>query len=771
MPLPFKHRPELPNNKKMAVSRLQCLEKRMKGNERYRKHYTAFINEIIDRGYAEEAPEKPRGSCYYIPHHGVYHAKKEDKIRVVFDCSARFNGTALNDLLLKGPDLTNGLIAVLCRFRQHQVALTCDIEKMFYQFRVSERDRDYLRFLWWKDGDTQRQPDEFRMTVHLFGAASSPGCANFGLRYLAEQCKNDLPLGCQFVSRNFYVDDGLTSVPSIVDGTRLVKEVTELCSRGGLRLHKFASNNSHLMETIPTSERATGVKDLGIDSQNTQMERVLGMRWNVESDTFSFKISLAKKPTTRRGILSTVASLYDPLGLVAPVTLNGKKILQEMCRSGMKWDDEISEELRPRWEPWYGELYQLENIEIARCYYPADFGEICTVELHHFSDASTMGYGQCSYLRFVNQNGDVHCSLVFAKARVAPTKIVTIPRLELTAAVVSVKVSSMLKAEFGYENIQEFFWTDSQVVIGYINNEARRFHTFVANRVQLIRQRTSPDQWNYVASADNPADYASRGLSVTHHCMSNWFRGPKLLWEKKVKFQSIQPDLVNSDPEVKSCSLLVMKQDASNPVLVRLEKFSSWLIVRRVIARLLRRTTGDKNASVSTVEERHNAEVHVLKMLQQQEFGHKISLSKQKTSLPRNSHLYALDPILVDDVLRVGGRLRNATSSFEVRHPAILPRNSHITKLIVSHYHSITKHSGKGMTLNAVRANGFWVINGAKVVSSFIFRCVECRRKRRPVEEHRMADLPADRVTATAAFTHTGMDRFGPVVVKEGRKE
>ena len=771
MPLPFKYRPELPNNKKMAVTRLECLEKRMKRDERYKKHYTAFMKEIIDHGYAEEAPEKPGGPCYYIPHHGVYHAKREDKIRVVFDCSARFNGTALNDLLLKGPDLTNGLIAVLCRFRQHQVALTCDIEKMFYQFRVSESDRDYLRFLWWKDGDTQRQPDEFRMTVHLFGAASSPGCANFGLRYFAEQCKNDLPLGSKFVDRNFYVDDGLTSVPSIEDGTRLVKEVTELCNRGGLRLHKFASNNRHIMETIPMSERATDVKNLDIDSQDMPMERVLGIRWNVDSDTFSFKVSLEKKPTTRRGILSTVASLYDPLGLVAPVTLNGKRILQEMCRSGMKWDDEISEELRPRWEQWYNELYQLENIEIPRCYYPADFDEVCRVELHHFFDASIMGYGQCSYLRLMNQNGDVHCSLVFAKARVAPTKIVTIPRLELTAAVVSVKVSSMLKAELEYQNIQEFFWTDSQVVLGYINNEARRFHTFVANRVQLVRQRTSPEQWNYVSSADNPADYASRGLRLTQHCMSNWFQGPKLLWEKEVKFQSVQPDLSKSDPEVKSCSVLVMKQDALHPVLVCLEKFSSWLLVRKVIARLLRRLTGDKNASASSVEERHNAEVHILKMLQQQEFENEISLLKQNACLPRNSHLYALDPILVDNVLRVGGRLRNATSSFEVRHPIILPKNSHITRLIVSHYHSVAKHSGKGMTLNALRASGFWVISGAKVISSFIFRCVECRRKRRPVEEQRMADLPLDRVTATAPFTHTGMDCFGPIVVKEGRKE
>ena len=146
----------------------------------------------------------------------------------------------------------------------------------------------------------------------------------------------------------------------------------------------------------------------------------------------------------------------------------------------------MPDDIRAKWEKWRGELHELAELKIRRCYKPDNFGEVKLVELHSFSDASINGYGQCSYLRMVNNRDEVHCSLVMAKSRVTPLKPVTVPRLELTAAMVSTKISSFLLKELSYEDIHEFFWTDSKVVLGYISNEARRFHTFVANRVQAI---------------------------------------------------------------------------------------------------------------------------------------------------------------------------------------------------------------------------------------------------------------------------------------------
>ncbi len=147
------------------------------------------MNDIITRGDAERVPrsELDDQPAWYIPHHGVYHPHKPGKIRVVFDCSARFHETSLNDHLLTGPDLTNTLVGVLCRIRKGPIAVMCDIERMFHQFHVAKEHQDYLRFLWWDDGNLDSKPSVYRMKVHLFGAASSPGCSNFGLKYLASQ--------------------------------------------------------------------------------------------------------------------------------------------------------------------------------------------------------------------------------------------------------------------------------------------------------------------------------------------------------------------------------------------------------------------------------------------------------------------------------------------------------------------------------------------------------------------------------------------------------
>ncbi|XP_013856282.1 uncharacterized protein LOC106512149, partial [Austrofundulus limnaeus] len=333
------------------------------------------------------------------------------------------------------------------------------------------------------------------MKVHLFGAAaSSPGCANYGLKHLAKEHCQTHPIGSEFIEKDFYVDDGVTSTDTVERAVQLAQEAIEICKQGGLRLHKFISNSPAVLQNIPPSECAVNIKTKDLTVKDMPKERALGMQWSVETDCFKFDNTLKNQPPTRRGILSTVASIYDPLGFLAPYVLSGKQILQEMCQQGISWDDPLPEALRPRWESWQRDFSNLEKVNITRCYFPKAFGEIKERELHHFSDASTSGYGQCTYLRAINAKEEIHCSLIIAKARVSPIKLTTIPRLELTAAEVSVSVSNMLREELGYDQVKEYYWSDSKVVLGYINNDARRFHTFVANRVQRIRQSTSPQQ-------------------------------------------------------------------------------------------------------------------------------------------------------------------------------------------------------------------------------------------------------------------------------------
>ena len=481
MPLPFRELdPNLPNNKSLVLHRLKKLKIRFQKDQRYRDDYVKFMQDNIQSGYAEKVLPIPSGrsNVWYIPHHGVYHPKKPGKIRVVFDCSSKYMGDSLNDHLLPGPDLTNTLI------------------------------------LWWDDGNIELEPSEYRMNVHLFGAGSSPGCANFGLKQTANDNEQEFgSVTADFVRHNFYVDDGLKSVATPTEAVNLINNSKALCAKGGLRLHKFISNSKVVIDALKPEDRAKEITDVDILQDKLQPTRALGIQWCIESDTFQFRISIKDQPLTRRGILSTVSSIYDPLGFIAPLVLTGKQILQQMCKDQLNWDDPLPDSLKPSWDRWKSSLSQLQELKILRCYKPDGFGNIKSIELHNFSDASDHGYGQCSYLRLVDENKRVHCSLV-GKCRVAPLKSITVPRLELTAALVSVKVSAFLRKELHYDNITEFFWTDSRVVLGYITNDSRKFKVFVANRVQQIKDYTKPDQWRYVEGKVNPADVASRGLSA-----------------------------------------------------------------------------------------------------------------------------------------------------------------------------------------------------------------------------------------------------------------
>ncbi|XP_049318702.1 uncharacterized protein LOC125780534 [Astyanax mexicanus] len=770
MPLPFKTHPQLPDNKHLALVRLKRLKGKFEKNSKFRDDYLKFMEGVFKEGEAERAVCQPKaGNVWYIPHQGVYHPRKPDKIRVVFDCSAKYGGTALNDHLLAGPDLTNGLTGVLCRFRKHPIAVICDVEKMFHRFHVNPEDRDYLRFLWWEKGDTESVPKEYRMNVHLFGAASSPGCANYGLKYLASQNEKEYPDAANFIKKNFYVDDGLFSVKSVDTAIKLVRDAQNVCARGKLHLHKFISNNREVLESIPESERASGIQDVDLTYEELPVQSVLGIKWSANSDTFFFKVTLDEKPATRRAVLSTVASVFDPLGFLAPFLLLGKKVLQEMCQRGIGWDEPLPTELKPRWESWLSDLENLQKLHIPRCFIPEEMGKVQRTELHHFSDASTHGYGQCSYIRVVGED-KVHCSLVMGKARVAPTKVVTIPRLELTAAVVSAAVSSMLKEELELKIDQEYFWTDSQVVLGYINNEARRFHIFIANRVQRIREMTDPAQWHYINTDQNPADHSSRGLKVAELISSDWLTGPKFLWEREIVAPKLVPQLLLGDPEVKVTQALQTNVTEEKNFTNRLKQFSKWHTALNVIARIQHLAKGAKAAEPLNVEDRRKASLALVKLAQNDAFEDEMQiLSHDK--LPKSHQLYQLNPIILDGVLRVGGRLKNASLPLDLKHPVILPKDGEVTRLIVDYCHEKTQHQGRGQTLNELRANGYWVLSGSKVVANHIKQCVTCRRARRPTETQKMADLPADRVNPSPPFSFCGMDCFGPFYSKQGRKE
>ena len=246
LPLPLKNSAkEVPNNRMQVLQRSNWLKKKLLNNDKMLDDYKSFMEHILEKGYAKVADALPtKNKTWYIPHHGVYHPQKPNKIRVVFDCSCEYKGYCLNKELLQGPDMTNHLVGVLSRFREGEVAVMADIEKMFYQVRVPTEHHDYLRFLWWPNGDLSKDPIDHQMCVHLFGATSSPSCCNFALRKAAEDHQEEFGQdAARTLKRNFYVDDLLKSYRAVLAAISFIPKVRSMTGAGGFNLTQFRSNN------------------------------------------------------------------------------------------------------------------------------------------------------------------------------------------------------------------------------------------------------------------------------------------------------------------------------------------------------------------------------------------------------------------------------------------------------------------------------------------------------------------------------------------------
>ncbi|XP_014676449.1 PREDICTED: uncharacterized protein LOC106816368 [Priapulus caudatus] len=702
--IPFKSEPtQLPDNKPLALKRLQYLSRRFGKDPELHRRYQSEIQTLLDKGYAEVVPEREvdgvPGRTWYLPHHAVTNPNKPDKLRVVFDCAAEYLGNSLNKCVLQGPDLSNNLLGVLLRFREGRIAIMSDIEAMFYQVNVSPSHRDALRFLWWKDGDVSRDPGIYRMKVHPFGGVWSPSCTSFALRQTAEQ-NSDMfdPETVQTVLRDFYVDDCLKSVDSESKAVKLVGELSQLTSLGGFHLTKWISNNRKVLQSVPVNDRAKEIKTLDLDRGTLPIERALGLSWDTNNDSVGIKTNPKNVAHTKRGLLSVTSSIYDPLGLVCPFVLQAKKLFQSECKLIKGWDEELHVDNKNRWLRWLRELPELEKVTVDRCVLPESFGACTTMEIHHFCDASQEAYGVVSYLRAVNDRGRVHCSFLLGKSRLAPIKQMTIPRLELMAAVMAVRVSSTLEQELQLKIDRNVFWSDSMIVLQYVKSKTRRFHTFVANRVAIIHDGSYPEQWRYVDTKSNPADDASRGLSAPELVQKGrWLQGPEFLWGDELEWPKPPddlPDIQDDDREVKQSiqSCVAVTEHSENPVDRLLSYHSTWHRLRKAVAWLLKFKKWLRDRAMTKMSldaaDTMEAERAIVQYLQGKCYGHELSDLRSQRVVSRKSHIHDLEPCLLDDgIIRVGGRLQEAPIQDSAKHPTILPRDHHVTELIVRHTH------------------------------------------------------------------------------------
>ena len=447
------------------------------------------------------------------------------------------------------------------------------------------------------------------------------------------------------------------------------------------------------------------------------------------------------------------------------------------------WDSPVGEEYVARWKTWADDLATMTKVRIPRCLQPKK-AKGC--QLHHFADASEVACGVASYLRVVYGDGSVSSTLVMAKSKLAPIPQQTIPRLELCAAVMATRLDGQIKRELDIPLEASHFWTDSTIVLQYIRNEERRFLTYVANRVAEIRERTDIASWHHVPTQDNPADDASRGVKAQALGEKRWLHGPSFLLqpEKYWPHLDILPPLAQDDVETKAphqrprsavalAATLEAPQRASDPFEFLMERHSSWEKLLRATAWLLlckeRWLIGTPLPRALDPSHLRAAEVALCKYEQGRWFSRELQAIKVGRPVAKDSPLRTLQSVIEDGLLRMGSRLHNANVHIDARWPIILPSESPLATALVWHHHHKSAHGGRGRVLADLRYT-HWVLKARHLVRKLLDSCVRCRAREAKPCEQAMGQLPVERVQGgEPAFSHVGVDCFGPFLVKQGR--
>lgn len=769
--IPMKEVPEeaLGENYYIAKKCLENLEKKFIKHPNLKLKYKEFLKEYADLGHLTKI-ERPKFG-YYMPHHAVVREKSETtKLRVVFNGSFKTSTRkSLNDIQRIGPIVQSDLISLLLRFRQHKFILIADIEKMYRQVEIDPAQRHLQLILWRNERD---QPIEvLQLNTVTYGTASAPFLSTRCLLQLALECPDSVI--SNVIQNDFYVDDLNTGADTVRDLEHIANGVVKVLQSACLPLRKIRTNCSQLLiNDIDSSE------SFDINKESS----VLGLKYCPKSDTLQFSRDLEPTPVcTKRSIVSTTCKIFDPLGLLCPCVIVAKILLQRLWSAKLEWDEPVPNDFVKHWLKLLREFSFLSQIKIPRrvlCENPI------TIELHCFVDASQQAYAACVYLRSESVENSVVVNLLCAKARVAPIKTTTIPRLELCGALLGARLCSKVCQSLRCNIKGKFLWTDSTVVLGWLKTQSKDLKAFVCNRVNEINELTSGYNFKHVSTDQNPADMASRGVHPKFlHSNSVWWEGPSFLklpadeWpkQKHVQISSDLPDrkMINNSYTIK-CN--VETSNGINNNFLNIDKYSNFNKLVRIYAYVLRFINNCQKPTLKLtealdVEENDKSLKLLIKCSQSESFCDEIQTVLDKKALPRKSKLLSLTPF-VDSfgILRASGRIQNSEFEYEKKHPAILDAKHHLTKLIMSHEHLRLFHAGPQLLLASVRER-FWPIGGRNLARSTTRRCLVCTRLRGKTLQPIMGNLPAERSSPSFAFYSCGVDMAGPFMIssKKGK--
>lgn len=756
---------DLESNYGNALRQFFYQEKKRLEDSDFNAAYVSYIQNLIETGRMSEVSPLMKNEGFYLPHHGVKKTSSTTtKVRPVFNASSKSRtGKSLNDCLCVGPNVQPELFEVLLRFREGRFVLKADVEKMYLQVKVNESQRKYQKILW------RSSPEDpirhFTLNTVTFGLAPSSFLATNTLNYAADKFADQFPEASSVIKASFYVDDFVFSFNDLEQGQKLRDQIRYMLMQIKFPMRKWTANHPELLKNLPADHIET-------DQAGTMILKTLGIVWNSTTDQISFVVkSFEQPPQNKADLLSQIASLFDPKGLVGPVVVYAKMVMK-MTRK-LKWNEELPEKVREIWEEFRITLTSLNDLRIPR---HAVIINPVSIELHGFSDASQEAYGAVFYLRSSDTAGNVQISLLCSKSRVSPPKQQTIARLELCAATLMSKIVMKIIGTLTSKFEKVILWSDSMITLFWIATEPSKLSVFVGNRVNLIQENTARCDWRHISSEEMPADCLSRGMKpdeIQDCCI--WWNGPSFLKKPPTEWPETRLK-ITTDSEELSKEMRKTFVETSTQLLITLieTRFSSLQKLINCFAFIRRFAVNNSNrGNLLSLEEIEAATENIVRIMQKAMFSdeyryllRKIEDPNRKEKFPPKSPLLMLTPFMDENrIIRVGGRLQeSARLTSQQKHPMILPR-CFFSKLVIRHLHKKFLHPGNSAMLSHVRET-FWILGAKTTIRQVKHECLVCFRISPKFPTQIMANLPPARVSMDYPFAGTAVDYAGPMDMK-----
>ena len=645
-----------------------------------------------------------------------------------------------------------------------KIGIVADIENAFLQVALQEQERDMTRFLWLKDINKPPIPSNleiYRFTRVPFVIISNPFLLGATIKHHLKETSK-----APNISKDMYIDNLVTGTNSEEEAIKLYTDTKETFKKISMNIRDWKSNDTEVDNSIPDSDEMKGT-----------VIKVLGLIWNTENDNLSISTAKFMKmspSTTKRQVLTTIASLFDPLGYLSPATMKMRLFLEKLWNKGIDWDDDIEQSDIEVWRKMLDDLKGLSEVSVPRYIGNYDSQLIC------FCDASKDAYATVIYLR-TTYKGNNNVNLVFSKSRISPRTSISIPRLELLAVLIGVRSLNFVSKELGFTDNRQIVWTDSQCVLNWIKTK-KPLSVFVQNRITEIKQNNDLE-FRYIYKKENPADMPSRGTTSDELKDSSlWWNGPEWLkagintwptWNVQTIDKRVMDDITSEIKGQKTLfettAVVQVTNETLSPFGINERNYSSLSKLLNVTVYMTRFIQKLKNVEVlqtpPTANEIEEAQLKWIKYLQRKHYRDtkhgELGLKQQITQSQLNPR--------IDNhgLVRCFGRFSNTMLPEEAITPILLPREETFVHLLIEAHHVKLLHAGVSHTLSQLRYK-FWIPKGRAEVKYILKRCRTCRKyEGGPFKMPLMTPWPTSKVIRALPFQNTGLDYFGPLYIKQ----